>query len=154
MGRVQRLSSPSSAARRGRSRPPQAHARAAAWLAAALTVASSTGAHAQNTLSALQTDVDQIARRARPSVVTVFAVNIESPAKTTAVASATPAAPHVRTRVGSGVAVDEDLILTTASVAMQAERTLVSTANGLQVEAELVGVDPVFNVALLRVPSL
>src|SRR5262245_24437432 len=138
MCRVQRLSSPSSAARRGRSRPPQAHARAAAWLAAALTVASSTGAHAQNTLSALQTDVDQIARRARPSVVTVFAVNIESQAKT-AVASATPAAPHVRTRVGSGVAVDEDLILTTASVAMQAERTLVSTANGLQVEAEMVG---------------
>ncbi|MBI3539519.1 MAG: trypsin-like peptidase domain-containing protein [Candidatus Eisenbacteria bacterium] len=37
---------------------------------------------------------------------------------------------------------------------MAAERVLVATANGLEVEATVVGVDPVFNVALLRVPSL
>jgi S1-C subfamily serine protease len=158
MCRVPRPSSPSSAARRGRSRPLQAHARAAAWpiaaLAVALTVAPAAPASAQNTLSALQTDVDQIARRARPAVVTVFAVNVDIPSTSSPVANANVPPPRVHTRVGSGVAVGEDLILTTASVAMESERTLVSTANGLQVEATVVGVDPVFNVALLRVPTL
>ncbi len=120
--------------------------------AGALSLVSAGPATAQGTLSALQTDVDQIARRARPSVVTVFAIRTESVAKTAA--SAAVPAPRVRTRVGSGVAVEENLILTTASVVLQAERTLVSTANGLQVEAEIVGVDPVFNLALLRVPTL
>ncbi|MEK7823526.1 MAG: trypsin-like peptidase domain-containing protein [Candidatus Eisenbacteria bacterium] len=124
----------------------------AAIPAGALALALAGGAGAQGTLSALQTDVDQIARRARPSVVTVFAVRTESAPKTAVAATAT--APHVRTRVGSGVAVEENLILTTASVVLQAERTLVSTANGLQAEAEIVGVDPVFNLALLRVPTL
>ena len=117
-------------------------------VALALVVAG--GARAQGTLVALQTDVDQIARRARPSVVTVCAVRSEAAPKTAAGAPA----PHVRTRVGSGVAVDEHLIVTTASVALQAERLLVSTANALQVEAEIVGVDPVFNLAVLRVPDL
>jgi S1-C subfamily serine protease len=119
--------------------------------AGALGLMLAGGAAAQGTLSALQTDVDQIARRARPSVVTVFAIRTESPAKTTAAASA---APRVRTRVGSGVAVEENLVLTTASVVLGAERTLISTANGLQVEATVVGVDPIFNLALLRAPTL
>jgi serine protease Do len=124
----------------------------AAFTAGAMALALAGAAAAQGTLSALQTDVDQIARRARPSVVTVFAVRTESATKPAAGAPAP--APRVRTRVGSGVAVEENLILTTASVVLQAERTLVSTANGLQVEAEIVGVDPVFNLALLRVPTL
>src|SRR4029077_14125517 len=106
-------------------------------MAGVLTLASTGAAVAQGTLSALQTDVDQIARRARPSVVTVFAMRTEAPARTAAAANA---APRVRTRVGSGVAVEDNLILTTASVVLQAERTLVSTANGLQVEATIVGV--------------
>ena len=118
----------------------------------ALVLAVAPAASAQGTLSALQTDVDQIARRARPSVVTVFALRTEAVAK--AAASAAPVPPRVRTRVGSGVAVDEHLVLTTASVVLEAERLLVSTANGLQVEAEIVGVDPVFNLALLSVPTL
>ena len=122
----------------------------AAIPAYALALAGS--AAAQGTLSALQTDVDQIARRARPSVVTVFAVRTESAPKATS-AQAT-ASQRVRTRVGTGVAVEDDLILTTASVMLQAERILISTANGLQVSAEPVGVDPVFNLALLRVPTL
>jgi serine protease Do len=83
--------------------------------------------------------------------VTVFAVRAETPAKT---ASAPAPTPRIHTRVGSGVAVGQDLILTTASVVLQADRTLVATANGLQVDATVVGVDPVFNVALLRVPTL
>src|SRR5439155_8751 len=99
----------------------------------ALVLAVAAAASAQGTLSALQTDVDQIARRARPSVVTVFALRTEAVAK--AAASAAPVPPRVRTRVGSGVAVDEHLVLTTASVGLEAERLLVSSANGLQVEA-------------------
>jgi S1-C subfamily serine protease len=103
-------------------------------------------ARGQSTLSALQTDVDQIARRARPSVVTVFAQRTETARGTTP--------PRVHTRVGSGVAIEESRILTTASVVLGAERLAVRTANGLQADARLVGVDPISNVALLDVPSL
>ena len=100
---------------------------------------------AEGTLSALQTDMDQIARRARPAVVTVFAQRTtKKPA----------GEKRVRTRVGSGVAVEESGILTTASVVLGAERVMIRTANGLQAEAELVGVDPIFNIALLRVPDV
>jgi len=106
---------------------------------------------AQGTLSQLQTDVDLIARRARPSVVTVFAQTL--PHETLTPASGTRAG-RIHTRVGSGVAVDESLILTTASVVIGVDRVIVRTANGIQVEAELVGMDPIFNVALLRVPDV
>ena len=105
-------------------------------------------AAAQGTLSALQTDMDQIARRARPAVVTVFAQR-SGPRKAGA-----PADRRVRTRVGSGVAVEASEILTTASVVMGADRVLVRTANGLQTEAQVVGLDPIFNLALLRVPAM
>ena len=60
----------------------------------------------------------------------------------------------MRTRVGSGVAVGESIILTTASVVLSADRVFIETANGLQVEAQIGGVDAVYNVALLRVPDL
>ena len=76
-------------------------------VALALLAALPGSGHAQGTFSALQTDMDLIARRARPSVVTVFA-----------------------------------------------QRMQVRTANGLQVDAELVGLDPIFNLAVLRVPSV
>jgi S1-C subfamily serine protease len=118
--------------------------------ALALLVGPTGSPRAQGTLSALQTDVDAIARRARPSVVTVFAMRTEVSPKNAPASSA----PRVRTRAGSGVAVESDLVLTTASVVLDAERTLISTAQGQQVEAEIVGVDPVFNLALLHVSSL
>lgn len=116
----------------------------AAWLATAAE------ARAQGALSALQTDVDQVTRKARASVVTVFAQH------TTTVRGARDAQPKrkLHTRVGSGVAVEEGTILTTASVVVGAERVLVRTANGLQVDATVAGIDPVFNIALLRVPEL
>src|SRR6185295_853846 len=118
-------------------------------LAVSLLVCSRE-AVAQGTLSALQTDMDLIARRARPSVVTVIAQR-DVVRKTTAAAAGEK---RLRTRVGSGVAVEENGILTTASVVMGAERVIVRTANGIQVEAEVVGLDPIFNLALLRVPTL
>jgi len=116
--------------------------------AAGLTAAQGVP-RAQGTLSALQTDMDQIARRARPAVVTVIAQR-EVARKSGAPASEK----RQRTRVGSGVAVEENGILTTASVVMGADRLVVRTANGIQAEAELVGLDPIFNLALLRVPSV
>jgi len=105
---------------------------------------------AQTALSALQTDVDQVTKKARASVVTVFAQ------RTATVRGARDAQPKRRlhTRVGSGVAVEEDAILTTASVVLGAERVMVRTANGIQLDAVVAGIDPVFNVALLRVPEL
>ena len=95
-------------------------------------------------------DVDAVAERASQSVVTVFAQRtLERPVRQTGQTER-----RTRTRVGSGVAVEADVVLTTASVVKGAERVLVRTSNGLQVEATLAGVDTVFNVALLRVPNL
>ena len=141
---------------------------AAAALAEGARAAPHPGAP-QGLLSALQTDMDQIARRARPSVVTVFAQTL-LPSETARPSgsppghppeggsgpgsAAVPAPGHIHTRVGSGVAVGESEILTTASVVLGAERVMIRTANGLQAEAEVVGVDPIFNVALLRVPDV
>ena len=85
-------------------------------LLAAFTPLSAVRAQ-QGTLTALQTDVDQIARRARPSVVAVIAQRTTRARPTTAGESDH----RVRTRVGSGVAIDEQQILTTASVVLGAE---------------------------------
>ncbi len=114
----------------------------------ALAAGPSRDARAQSTLSALQTDVDQLARRVRPSVVTVYAQHDATPRETGG------AETRVRTRVGSGFAVAPDRVLTTASVVLGADRTAVRTSNGLQADAELIGLDPIANVALLRVPTL
>src|SRR5437867_7393835 len=100
------------------------------------------GLRAQGALSAIQTDVDVIARKSRPSVVTVVARS-EAGARTRAT-----------TRVGSGIAVSQDEVLTSASVVGDARRVWVRTANNLRLEAILVGSDPVSNLALLRVPGV
>jgi serine protease Do len=115
-------------------------------LLATALLALAAPARSQNALSALDTDVDQVTKKARASVVTVFAQ------RTTTVRGV--AKRRLHTRVGSGVAVEDDVILTTASVVIGAERLLVRTMNGTQVDASLIGMDPVFNVALLRVPEL
>jgi S1-C subfamily serine protease len=103
----------------------------------------------QGTLSALETDVDQISRSARPSVVTILAHN-------TTVRRTRRGEQESRThiRVGSGVAVDEQWIMTTASVVQGAERLMVRTTNGLQVAAQVAGTDPISNLALLRVTEI
>lgn len=118
------------------------------WLALIALMAASPS-EAQSTLSALQTDMEQIAQRARPAVVTVFA-------QRTLGSKPGPRGleRRTRTRVGSGVAVEENGILTTASVVMNAQRVVIRTANGLQSEAQVVGLDPIFNLALLRVSSV
>jgi len=123
--------------------------RGSVLLMAAL-LALAAPARAQTALSALQTDVDQVTKKARASVVTVFAQ------RTATVRGARDAQPRrkLHTRVGSGVAVEEDAILTTASVVLGAERVLVRTANGTQLDAVVTGIDLVFNVALLHVPEL
>jgi serine protease Do len=112
------------------------------------TLVWSAPSRGQGALSALQTDMDQIARRARPAVVTVFAQHAVAPKP------GLPLERRTRTRVGSGVAVEESSVLTTASVVMGADRVIVRTANGLQTEATVVGLDPIFNLALLRVASV
>jgi serine protease Do len=115
-----------------------------------LALLAPSAALPQGTLSALETDVDLIARRARPAVVTVFA---QSRVVSRGPVAGQPAN-RLHTRVGSGVAVGESDIVTTASVVLGAERVLIRTVNGIQVEARLVGIDPIFNVALLRAPDL
>ncbi|HET7225507.1 MAG TPA: trypsin-like peptidase domain-containing protein [Candidatus Eisenbacteria bacterium] len=121
-----------------------------ATLALAIACALPAAARAQGTLARLQTDVDEIARRARPSVVTVFAQ------RTITYPHPLPgqAPRRLHTRVGSGVALQESMVLTTASVVLGAEKLMVRTTNGLQVEAQLAGMDPIYNLAVLRVPEL
>jgi serine protease Do len=125
---------------------------ALAWALAALLAPAAflalvpLPARAQGTLSAIEEDVERIARRARPCVLTVIAQR-STPAK--------PGSPR-RTvnRVGSGVAVTTNGVLTTASVVLGAEHVYVVTDNHLQVEARVVGMDPVRNLALLRAEDL
>lgn len=136
-------------------KPGHVFARSASGLALAVGIVvavalSAAPARAQGTLLQFQADVDQIARQARPSLVMVIA------SRTVVAANRLPGQPERRlhTRVGSGVAVAEDAILTTASVVLGAERMLVRTDNGLEVEAELRGMDPIFNLAVLHVAGL
>ncbi len=114
-------------------------------LALAASVTGARAARAQSTLSAIEDEVERIARYARPCVVTVVAQ------RTTGKSAATR---RTHSRVGSGVAISSDGILTTASVVLGAERLRVITHNHLQVEARLVGMDPVRNLALLRPEEL
>ncbi len=104
-----------------------------------------SSARAQSTLSAIEADVERIARRARPCVVTVVAQRAASRA-------GQPRRTH--NRVGSGVAVSGNEVLTTASVVLGAERVFVVTENHLQVEAHVIGMDPVRNLALLHPEGL
>jgi serine protease Do len=103
-------------------------------------------ARAQSTLSAIEQDVERIARRARPCVLTVIAQR-STPARA-------GAPRRTLNRVGSGVAVTTNGVLTTATVVLGAEHVFVMTDNHLQVEARVVGMDPVRNLALLRAENL
>ncbi|MEO5618902.1 MAG: trypsin-like peptidase domain-containing protein [Candidatus Eisenbacteria bacterium] len=122
----------------------------AGLLAALLVLAIPAALHAQTPDSGPPADFAAVAQRVRPAVVTILARNNETRRGGRPGESST----RVHTRVGSGVAVEESSVLTTASVVLKADRVMVRTANGLQVEAQIVGVDPVFNLALLRVPGL
>ncbi len=119
-------------------------------LAALLAALVPAAPRAQGTLSAIEADVDQIARQARPSLVTVIAQRMVVTHKRAG--DAGEKRPH--SRVGSGVAVARSEVLTTASVVLGAEKLVVITDNGLQVEARLAGLDPIHNVALLDVDGL
>lgn len=137
----------------GRGRPGRALG--AAWLALALVAlvaaAPARPAAAQGVLSAIESDVDHIARRARPSMLTIVAQRTVA-ADGTSSDAAGPG--RVHSRVGSGVAVGSDEILTTVSVVIGADHVLVLTGNGLQAVATIAGIDPIRNVALLRVSGL
>ena len=111
-----------------------------------LCVTGVPGSQAQGTLSAIETDVDVILATTRPSVVTVVSVRGAPDGVRTEFPPST--------RIGSGIAVAEDEILTTASVVEHATQIWVRTSNRLQFQALLVGLDPISNVALLRVPGV
>lgn len=103
-------------------------------------------ARAQSTLSAFEADIDRIAIHARPCMVTIIAQrDIDTPA-------GAPRRPH--NRVGSGVAVSAHEVITTATVVLGASRVIVLTDNKLEVEAQVLGLDPVRNLALLTTQGL
>jgi len=104
---------------------------------------------AQGTLSAFETDVDRIARIAAPSVVTVVAQRTTLRSRARAGTSK-----RLHTRVGSGVAIGGESIITTASVVLSAERVMVRTQSGVQVEGQVTGIDLVYNLAVVRAEGL
>lgn len=114
-------------------------------LAGSFLPAGVPAVRAQSTLSAIEADVDRLSKRARPCVVTIIA-------QRTITKAGQPRRTH--NRVGSGVAVSSNGLLTTASVVVGADRVFVVTDNHLQVEATVVGMDPVRNLALLRPEGL
>ena len=124
------------------------HRFAAAVLSCALLlgIPVAHGPQAQGTLSAIETDVDLILATTRPSVVTIVTVRDAPEGVRTDL--------QASTRIGSGIAIAEDEILTTASVVDRASHIWVRTSNRLQFQALVVGSDPISNVALLRVPGV
>ncbi len=104
---------------------------------------------AQGTLSALETDVDRIARVAAPSVVTVVAQRIMMRDR-----GRSGTSKRLHTRVGSGVAVGDESIITTASVVLGAERVMIRTQSGVQVEGHVRGIDLVYNIAVVQADGL
>jgi len=121
--------------------------RAGALAAAVCALITLADVRAQGTLSAMDAEVDHLVRSTRPSVVTVIA-------RSEALRRRNPRDKPVRglyTRVGTGFAVGDQEILTTASVVLDAEHVWVRTSNELQVEAVVAGIDPVSNLALLKV---
>lgn len=114
------------------------------------SVARAPEAKAQSSVSAVEVDVDALVARARPSMLTVIAQRELA----TRPRGGQVTTKRTHSRMGSGVAVGTDEILTTASVVLGSNRIFVITANGLQVEAAIAGMDPIRNIALLRAPTL
>ncbi len=121
-----------------------------AWLAVLFVLLSALPAHAQAPPGGEGAQADPAVRAAEPSIVTIVVqrtVEGRDP-----VSGERVRRQHLR--AGTGVAVEESGILTTASVVLGAEHVYIRTINDLQVEARVAGMDPIFNLALLRVPDL
>jgi S1-C subfamily serine protease len=83
--------------------------------------------------------------RVSPSVVYIYATSI-NPYRTTE---------RVERVVGSGFVIDPlGLILTNSHVAYGRQSLVVILSDGTSLPAQLVGADPIFDVALLRIPKL
>ncbi len=144
---------PSGRGRPGTIRRPRAatfRSRLAGVLLCGALVLPAVPVHGQGVLSAIEADVDQIAQHARPSVVTIVAQSHPLVNKGKGLQRTS----RMHSRVGSGFAVGPDEIVTTATVVLGAEKVTVVTDNRLQMEAIVAGLDPIHNVALLRVPGL
>jgi serine protease Do len=88
--------------------------------------------------------IPSIFDRVSPSVVYIFATSI-NPYRTT---------DRVEHVVGSGFIIDPSgLILTNSHVAFGRQSLFVRLSDGTSVPAQLIGADPIFDVALLRVPK-
>jgi serine protease Do len=132
----------------GRSRPGSLGRATSALLAALLLVPPAL--MAQSVPAPPSVDVEALTRAVRPSVVAVFS---QQSVTTGRVSEGKPVR-RTRTRVGSGVAVEGNAILTTASVVRDAERVIVMTSTGRQVDARVLGEDALYNLALLQVDDV
>ena len=88
--------------------------------------------------------IPSIFDRVSPAVVYIFATSI-NPYRTTE---------RVEHVVGSGFIIDPSgLILTNSHVAFGRQSLFVTLGDGTNVPAQLVGADPIFDIALLRIPK-
>lgn len=132
------------------SRSDASRRRARAFALALLGLIATAAVVASQPLSALSVNVDEVTSGAKSSIVTIVASRQKA---ASARRSSKPVARTV-TRVGSGVAIEPALLLTTASVVEDAEHIRVRAANGLESDGKVVALDPVFNLALVRVDQL
>lgn len=85
----------------------------------------------------------ELFQRVSPSVVSISALALD-PFKMTS---------RVSTAVGSGFIIsDEGLVLTNSHVVFGRQLIIVTLDNGRKIEAELLGADPIFDLAVLRIP--
>jgi S1-C subfamily serine protease len=86
--------------------------------------------------------IPEIFARASPAVVSIFGISI-NPYRTTG---------RVERDIGTGFVIDSSgLILSNSHVVFGRQSLLVTFADGTSMPAKLVGADPIFDVALLRV---
>lgn len=131
-------------------RPARRRAALAPLVVLLFGLTAAAAARAQQPLSALPVDVDEVTRGAKSSVVTLVAQRTT----TARVRRGGETVARTLTRVGSGVAVEPDIILTSASIVTDAAHIRVRASNGLESDAKVIALDAVFNLALLQVDQL
>ena len=103
-------------------------------------------------LKSLEDDISYLVESIKPSLVTVQTKNIAPlPSRKNRVTKVLPSGPVF---IGSGIVYDkEGHILTTVGVVGRREKFAVILPDGKEVEGKLVGVDPEYNLAVLKVKA-
>jgi len=115
------------------------------WLVSIFTIASLTTTQIPGAMASLECteSIPELFKRVSPSVVLVTALAID-PLKISR---------RVSTAVGSGFIISDDgLVLTNSHLVFGRQVIAVTLDDGHRTQAKLLGVDPIFDLAVLRIP--